>query len=321
MERTHQMAKNPQQVIGYQDQRDRLHAALETKVKFSLIEGVWGSGKTKLLLETKEKYPGIRIVDGSTLSLINAIEKDLAKPGFIQNLMSRVTNKRLDPIAFLEKYDKPLVLYFDENRLIEQTILQIKNVVTDNDNLQAVFALTPEQKIQMFTAYPEMANRFNAAAHIILEGLTVPERMQFVDAYASMPFTEGAKNYVAEKKNPQQMIDRIEQLEVDAKINKLSTVDESLISGYKEPVTIRTTATTEVSQTADLSPMARNILDVVNQSATSGGITSKEIAEKLGKSPESIHVRMVELRKKKLVTSIGRKVVPFQAENQAGIGP
>jgi ribosomal protein L9 len=117
------------------------------------------------------------------------------------------------------------------------------------------------------------------------------------------------------------MIDRIEQMEVDAKINKLSTVDDSLISGYKEPISIRAAATTETKTVSDLSPMARNILDVVNENSAIGGITSKDIAEKLGKSPESIHVRMVELRKKKLVTSIGRKVVAFQAENQVGIGP
>lgn len=315
------MPKNTAEIVGYKEERQRLHTALETKVKFNLIEGVWGSGKTKMMLEAKEKFPGVRIVDGSTHSLILSIEKEISKPSFFDDVYRRVLNKRMDPFAFLEKYDKPLVLYFDENRLMEQTVLQIKNLVTDNPNLQAVYALTPDQKIQLFTNYPEVAKRFNSAAHIVLDGLNQEERLQFIDEYASMPFTEGAKLFVAEKKYPQELIDRIEQLEVDAKMRKMERIDETLIPTVRDPIAIIARSEYTSREETGLSPMARNILDVVNQSATSGGIAPKDIAEKLGKSPDSIHVRLVELRKKRLVAKVGNKVVPFQAENQAGIGP
>lgn len=316
------MAEKPTPTIGYSDQRQRLDAALQTGVKFSLIEGIWGSGKTKILREAMEKHPGIRIVEGSTLALTNVIDEELVKSGVLNDLYRRFLNKKTDPFAFLEKYDKPIVLYFDENRLVAQTILQIKNLVTDNPNLKAVFALTPEQKLHLFTEYPEVARRFNPAGHIMLDGLKPEERLQFFEEYSTMPFSEEAKMYVVEKKYPQEIIDRIEQLEVSAKVNKMDRVESTLIqeNAYTEPVRVLSKSLTETTDD-HLQPMERQILNIVKEHALSGGITPKEIAEKLGKESGTIRVRLVELRKKKLITSVGHKIILFQAENQIGIGP
>lgn len=314
-------------VIGYERERARLQASIEEGIKFILIEGALGAGKTTLIRESMEKNPGLRVIVGDRQHLIDAIE-DKYSNGLPQVLYRRVTGTRTNPISFLEKFRGKLILYFDENRGVEETALDIKNAVTDNPNLQAVYALTPEQKVKLFTAYPEFANRFNATAHLSLTGLSREDAIAFLKANATLPFDEQAIEFVVEKKYPQELLDEIKSLEVLAKENNAGKVTGELLKEYKPTVQIlatrpafRTTSQEYASSQEYLPPLGRDVLAIVNQRAPTGGVEPIEIARELGKDSGSIRVSLVKLKKANLITKIGKKIVPYHAMNQSGLGP
>ena len=309
------------EIIGYEKERSRLESSIEGKIKFILIEGALGTGKTTLIRESMGKHDSVRIIVGDRTHFTEAVEEKLENNA-IKRIYRKILGVPINPSSFLEKFGRPLVLYFDENRAVEEIALDLKNVVTDNPNLQAVFALTPEQKVRLFTQYPEFANRFNATAHIVLRGLNGEDALKFVEANATMPFDQQAKEFVLEKSFPQELLDEIRSLELIARENNLDKVTGDLVIDYKSTTQImRAPESQPVAERPDERPLVPQMLDLITQSATKGGVEPIEIARLLNRDPNTIRVRLAELKKRKLITKIGKKILPFHALNQEGLGP
>ncbi len=52
--------QQPIRIVGYGEQRKRLDIALQSGMKFVLIEGELGSGKTTIMREAMLKHEGLR---------------------------------------------------------------------------------------------------------------------------------------------------------------------------------------------------------------------------------------------------------------------
>ena len=315
-------------IIGYHEQRKRLDSCLTSKVKFIIIEGELGSGKTTVMREAMAKYAGVRVVGGSKEALAEEVFSGLAANGILPKLQFLFAGAsmyaKFNVFKFLESYKKPLVLYFDENREFKEIVLDVKNVVADNDNLQTVLALTPSQREVLYGEYPEFVKRIGSANRIVLTGLSKEEKKEFVGQYATMEFADRAFEVVQRADYPLEILDMIRSMEASARNRGLSAVTAAVAEEYIRPevptksVGKETSTGSIVENKFALSPLAQKILEEVTKHP---GIEPSAVAEKVGASVQGVYNQVSkELKPRSLVVKQGRKLYPFRDPNPKDLG-
>lgn len=258
---------------------------------------------------------GIRIIAADLAHLRTEIQQYLAPPSnsFWDRLYARIlpTKQEFNPFTFLYRYEKPLTLYFDENTFIEEIALDVKNVVSDNANLKAVFAFTPTQREAIFAKRPEFAYRVGMAQQIVLSGLSLEEKKTFVAAHARMPLAPPVLEYVLRKTFfPQQIIDTLVGFELQAQAKGAAMVDETCIADYAEP--------TSLFAPSVLTERAKRMLALIREHPE--GIRQVDIAAKLGYHVQTIYGAKRELAKQNLIAQKGQRLFVVVQKPSEGEG-
>ncbi len=203
-------------------------------------------------------------------------------------------------------------------------VLDVKNVVADNDNLQTVLALTPSQREVLYSEYPEFVKRIGTANRIVLTGLSKAEKKEFVEQYATMDFADTAVDVIQKADilgNPRHDSFHGGERAQSRPLGGYSCRGRGVRPGrgaYRSQLA-RSFPGEPLSRTSSNFPhWHRRFLDEVTKHP---GLEPAAIAAKVGASAQGVYNQVSkELKPRQLVVKQGRKLYPFRDPNPKDLG-
>jgi len=272
---------NTKSIVGYDAERVKLADNIQSGNSIVTVEGEIGCGKTTVMRESFAKLGGI-YVPVTTLSNIKA-QISTQMP-----ILDKI--KKADPLDWICRDGRRVILYLDEIRLIEdETILRLKQAIPLNSGLTIVIAVTDSQLLELMDRFPELRARLFPENRVQLYGLKRLEVAEFIRSRSDIPFEPGVIDWVCGQANkPLRILQICSNLYDMAMRNKAKTVGMSLTGGAK----------TDTEVAPALTAQEAALLEIVDRQP---GLKRGPLAKALGTSENNAGNVALRLVKKKLI--------------------
>jgi len=305
---------DPDNVIGYQEQRGKLADAISKEANFIILEGEIGAGKTTLIEEAMKQYPGIYVDVGTVQNIRQQINRRM-------NLYEKIISKP-EPFEWLSK-DARQILYLDENKFLEpEALLHIKQATSKNSRLTTVIALTPRQVRNVLDDYTELERRIHLGNRIHLPGLPSSQLRELItSAKSDIPMEEAVVERVLQQSNLPQAVKILceklydyardkHQTSISNEVfqNVLQEAKQDEKEAFIEPAMVSPVVSPTPSG-LETTPLEEKVLEIIQANP---GLKRGEVAVKLGSAnPNSVGNALTSLSKKYLIQKRSARYFPY----------